>query len=254
MLPKSRAPAKSLTAHDATMRCVLNKAEIEALCGAIPPLVQGWDRDYIQPASYDLRLGEVVRIGPKWHQLGPQSQTVVIPPFEVAYVQTLEKLNMPNDLVASLGLRLGLITQGILLPAQPFIDPGYHGPIICLMFNLSEYPVPLRWRDHILSIEFRKTADTPPYDGMHAKEFSLYSALAGQMPVVTSVAGFKKELDQRIGSLEAKVDNLATRAIQMVGIILTAISVTVALLVFVISLSGVGSALVRLLKAIFGER
>lgn len=77
-----------------------------------------------------------------------------IPPGELAFVITAENLNLPTSVSARVTLALGFTRKGVLLGAQPPIDPGYSGHVICLVHNLGDKLVSLYRGNHILTAEF----------------------------------------------------------------------------------------------------
>jgi len=83
----------------------------------------------------------------------------VIPPNGLCFVISKELINMPNDL-AGLLLKTDFIRKGIMLAAQPPIDPGYNWKIYGMLDNLSNDEVCLSRKDTILTIEFLKL-DSP---------------------------------------------------------------------------------------------
>jgi deoxycytidine triphosphate deaminase len=106
-------------------------------------------------ASYDLSVGDEYRLssGDKVLELGKFS-TVIIPPYEVCYILTKEKLNLPKNICALIFSRHRAVRQGFLMHPQPPIDPGYSGKLYILLHNLSDKPVHLKKGEHIASIVF----------------------------------------------------------------------------------------------------
>lgn len=119
----------------------------------------------IQPTSLDLRLSPMVQEyrGEK-HVLDPEEgytphtfsiDTYILPPGGFVLGSTIERVDVPNDLVgivegkSSLG-RLGLavhITAG-------FIDPGFRGNITLELKNVNRFPIRLRRRMSICQLCF----------------------------------------------------------------------------------------------------
>lgn len=138
---------------------VLSNKDILKRCKS-QKLIEDYCDDNIQTCSYDLRMGnqyyydmndgnQAVNIG-----LLKEGEFLRIPPDAICYVITKERVNMPEDLTASISLSLGLIKCGVMLAAQPPYDPGYQGKTVALLHNLSNETVKIRYGQHILNIVF----------------------------------------------------------------------------------------------------
>lgn len=122
-------------------------------------LIYPFDLSKCMAASYDLGVGDEYYV----HRADsdealvrklPPEGSFSIPPGELAFIITAEKLNLPTSVSARVTLALGFTRKGVLLGAQPPIDPGYSGQVICLVHNLGDRAVPLYRGDHILTVEF----------------------------------------------------------------------------------------------------
>ncbi len=173
---------------------VLNRNEIKQLCQGATPLIVLMEERNLKGASYDLRLGQYARVGKKFYDLGKDEQTLRIPPYEVAYVKTEEALHVPNDLVATFGLRMAWVFRGLIIPPQTQIDPGYNGKIFILLFNLSNTDIFIGRKEHIISIEFRRTRETDELEGPRQNVWSLRDALRGVPPVESGLAALAKDV------------------------------------------------------------
>lgn len=101
-----------------------------------------FDLEAVNPASYDISLGQQVNIdgvdydlqrGPR--QLNPQSKAIVV---------TNEYIKTPNDVAVTVRLKSSLARQMILSPMGLFIDPGYQGNITFCLINMGNQPYELR--------------------------------------------------------------------------------------------------------------
>ena len=200
---------------------VLNQSEIEARCKEKKPLIYPFRSENIKGASYDLRLGRYARVGKVTLDLDNEDQTLRIPPYEVAYVESEEILYMPTNLVASFGLRMAWVFRGIIIPPQTQIDPGYHGRIFILLLNLSKSDVFIGRNEHIISIEFRRTADTISLTSPRQGVMSLKDALRGIPPVESGLAGLAKDI-HRVG---IRVERALLITLTLVTLLLTIITV-----------------------------
>lgn len=93
-------------------------------------IIEPFNKDQLQPASYDLSVGEI-------------KGSKVLRPGESVLISTKEKVDIPHNVAGicvqrSSFMRLGLITN------VGWIDPGFQGNITLRLFNLGEESVDLR--------------------------------------------------------------------------------------------------------------
>jgi len=133
---------------------VLNKNEIHELCEK-NNLLQPHNPKNIKYASYDLTVGEECRLASEKRvkKVG-KNGVVEIPPYEVCFTLTEEKINLPNDVCALLFSRIRGMKEGFLMHPQPPIDPGFSGRLCILIHNLSNKTIKLCRGEHIASIVF----------------------------------------------------------------------------------------------------
>lgn len=170
----------------------------------------------IKSASYDMRLGSAYYIfkeqdakhdaSIKISDLDERkSSTIVIPPHQAVYVTMYESLELPNDVVGHLSLKLNLTLNGVMMSAQSQIDAGYKGNVFALLFNLSNNSVSLSFEDEILRLELvRMNAVTAKVYGGNVG-----SKLLGQVlkkHVNSSNAQLKDEIEERVGIVDEKLN------------------------------------------------
>lgn len=122
-------------------------------------LIDPFDEDHLEPASYDLTVGEKYSVGEEGtvSQLGSDPDRIIIEPFQVVIIQTTEFLNLPRFLIGRWNIRVTHAYDGLLWVGGPQVDPGYAGYLYCPIYNLSDTPVPLKKGEEIASIDFVKT-------------------------------------------------------------------------------------------------
>lgn len=92
---------------------------------------------------------------------------ITIKPGDYYLVQTYESLNTPDDLMPVVYPRSSLFRAGLLL-LNTKTDPGYKGPLIMGLKNLSEFEVKLQIGARICNIVFLKIeGKTIRYRGQH---------------------------------------------------------------------------------------
>lgn len=118
-------------------------------------LIEPFNKEQLQPASYDLLLGEI--------QDSVNDEKVILPK-EFLLASTIEKVNVPNTLVGRLEGKSSWARKGLIIHAAGFIDPGFSGTLTLEVANLSNQPILLRKGFRICQISFHeldKPAERP---------------------------------------------------------------------------------------------
>jgi dCTP deaminase len=160
---------------------LLSDYDIEKLHSDCPDLIVPWQDDSLQPASYDMSLGDEI-IRPDYGQVWPKARKVEhvessrvsidcsqgyrLLPKEFVLGTTKETVHVPDSIGArfegksSLG-RIGLMTH----VTAGFIDPGFNGTITVEICNVSDSIVYLESGMKIGQICFYelKTRSNKPY-------------------------------------------------------------------------------------------
>ena len=131
-------------------------------------MIKPFDPKNLQPASYDLTLGDTI-IYPKHSEkvLKLGCDCLIIPPNEFVLGTTVETVKIPYDLVgrvegkSSLG-RIGLLTH----VTAGFIDPGFEGKITLELKNIGPKNIGLKVGCCIAQICFEELDEicTVPYN------------------------------------------------------------------------------------------
>jgi len=112
-------------------------------------LIENFKQANIQPAGVDLRIKCIYKLKSK-ASLGkrrkmPKVEKIcekgkfVLKPNEFVLVETMEKVNLPQNLAGIILPRSSLSRCGIALLTS-FVDPGFKGTLTIGMKNLSEFP------------------------------------------------------------------------------------------------------------------
>ena len=118
----------------------------------------------INPASIDLSLGEEIRDvdGHLIDKLG-KSDEFVIKPNQFVLAHTLERINMPINLLGIVKGKSSLARKGLIVEFAGFIDPGFSGQITLELKNVSDKPVTLKKYMRICQLCFLKMDHVPRY-------------------------------------------------------------------------------------------
>ena len=123
-----------------------------------------WEKRCIKEASYTLRVArDGMHINGKTYSPGkdfPQ-KTVIVKPGNIAILSTVERLNMPKDLVGHQGIRFDYAASGLTglmgIQVDPLYGANVHDERLYLRFvNLSNDAVEITLGDAIFNIEFQK--------------------------------------------------------------------------------------------------
>jgi deoxycytidine triphosphate deaminase len=128
-------------------------------------MIDPFNPENLKPAAYELSVGEIYSVGGNVHPLGPEvgKRELRIKPFEVAIIQTLERVNIPNFMIARWNIRVGLAYQGLMWVGGPQVDPGYKGYLACPIYNLSDKMVTLHYGEPLAVIDFVTTTTPQTY-------------------------------------------------------------------------------------------
>lgn len=118
----------------------------------------------INPASLDLSLGEEIRDvdGHLIDKLGKDDE-FIIKPNQFVLAHTLEKINMPINLLGIVKGKSSLARKGLIVEFAGFIDPGFTGQITLELKNVSDKPVTLKKYMRICQLCFLKMDQAPRY-------------------------------------------------------------------------------------------
>jgi dCTP deaminase len=135
---------------DEEIKRALDTGEIE---------IRNFSDQCLQPASYDLRIGEegfTLLVG-KVIPIQIEG-SLEIQPGDFALVMTHERLRLPTNMVGHFGLRSFYARKGLLLTSGPQVDPGFEGKLIVGLVNFSSQSVILHYLEKFCSLELHRLA------------------------------------------------------------------------------------------------
>ncbi|MCX6668132.1 MAG: dCTP deaminase [Euryarchaeota archaeon] len=133
--------------------------------------LEPFSEDSLQPASYDMRLGDTAIISKTITIEKLQKQveneevkeinvkdkgTIIIPPGAFALLTTLEKIGLTKRYAGHIGMRSYYTRKGLVLLSGIQIDPGFEGHLVLGACNLSPRSLELSYADPICTIEILK--------------------------------------------------------------------------------------------------
>ncbi|HEX6701701.1 MAG TPA: dCTP deaminase [Gaiellaceae bacterium] len=141
--------------------------------------------DSLQPASYDLRLGEraVITKSLEIEKLRDDLESkdtpeiditkagaISIPAGAFALVVTRERIRLSPRHAGHIGLRSYFARKGLLLLAGLQVDPGFSGHLVLGLANVSPRSVYLHYEEPIATLEIHElsAAASRAYSGIYA--------------------------------------------------------------------------------------
>ncbi len=158
-------------------------------------LISPFDPKAVQPASLDVKMASEFRIfknstKPYLDVKEPaddfmelikikKGDPIIIHPGEFLLGTTIEKVKIPNDMVAQLNGRSSLGRLGIIVHATAgFIDPGFEGFVTLEITNVATLPIALYPGMRIGQLSFTRLS-SPAENPYSPKRGSKYSGQVG---------------------------------------------------------------------------
>ena len=223
---------------------LLTDRQIREACKKGDIVIEPFDENQIQPATYDLRIGDqgATTTTKKTVNL-KETGHLLIAPGDFGVVTVLEELRLGSQYAARFGLRSKYARKGLIATTGPQIDPGYHGRLTVGVTNLTPKAISLPYKDDFLSIEFHRLEEpaAKPYSGPYQDRLELGPEeiefiMESESMALSEMLITLRSLTQNVAALATDVAALTSefRAFKwaipiIVGIGIAAISVIVAL-------------------------
>jgi dCTP deaminase len=150
---------------------VLSDRDISAALAAARIKIEPYDRADLQPSSVDLHLDRSFRVfrNNRYPFIDPRvaqpdltellsvadDEAFVLHPGEFVLGQTLEWVELPDDLVARLEGKSSLGRLGLLIHSTAgYVDPGWKGKLTLELSNVANLPIALYFGMKIGQISF----------------------------------------------------------------------------------------------------
>jgi dCTP deaminase len=131
-------------------------------------ILEPLDDARIEPASYDLRIGNWAFASSSKDRVNLKERgLVIVEPGEFAVLESRERVELDNKTAAQLGLRSEYARRGLLMLSGPQIDPGFVGILVVRVVNLAPRSIALPYEAPFLTLQFfRLSHDVEkPYSG-----------------------------------------------------------------------------------------
>lgn len=178
-------------------------------------LIDSFDASCLTNVGYDLRAK-------KFYVSDKAEERVVLQPNESAFVESVEVVSMPTDMIGRIALKNSRIRLGLSLDA-PVYQPGHKTRIYFRLTNVSGDSIELDVGEKYATIMFDKLSAVPdkPYTGAFSDEFQ-YKGLGD----------YKNVYKKQIREIEKKTEDLKTVEHSIYGNVLVILTVYIALFSF----------------------
>ena len=129
----------------------------------------------------------------------------VLEPADTMIIITKEILNMPEDLCATYGQLNRLANRGLMILNTSVVEPGYSGPLSCVLVNFSSQRLALIHGESIAKLNFHTLQGKP--DSLFSGKFDheAYEQLASQNAInlpksLLDISGVEDRVTQKVNS------------------------------------------------------
>ena len=159
---------------------ILSDKTIQEMISVKSLVITPLEKEQIQPASVDVRLGKtfsivedsstgVITLGSKIQYKTIQTDKYVLLPGQFVLATTMEYFELPNDLTAFVEGRSSLGRMGLFIQNAGWLDPGFKGEITLELFNANRCAIELKSGRRVGQLVFAKMdiAAENPYNGKY---------------------------------------------------------------------------------------
>lgn len=147
---------------------MMTDEQIRAAVEAREIILDPFDSARVEPASYDIRVGNrAFASSSKEIVVLSEKGVLIIEPGEFAVLESRERVELDRSTAAQLGLRSEYARQGLLMLSGPQIDPGFKGILVVRVVNLAPKRVALPHEAPFLTVQFFRlsTPSSKAYSG-----------------------------------------------------------------------------------------
>jgi deoxycytidine triphosphate deaminase len=192
----------------------------------------------LRPAGYELSVGECYSINGAMKKLVDEQgrNEIIVKPFDVVVIQTLERLNVPEFMIARWNVTVGRAYEGFLWVGAAQVDPGFKGYLCCPIYNLSDRERSLKLGESIAVIDFVTT--TPPSD--ESRRYSINFAdrkrvLFDDYKPDELQSALITKAQKRLDDFQKDISEIRNTVFNSLGILLAAIGTLVTALALFVS-------------------
>jgi dCTP deaminase len=196
----------------------------QTLMSNLPSLIEPFNAEQIQSASYELCLGEEVYISAlpntplreRKKILLTEKETVPIPPGQFAFLITSEIVKVPNNALAFISMKFKFKSHGLINVSGFHVDPGYSGKLIFAVYNAGPLNFHVGRGERIFSIWY---ADLDQDDENPRKKIG-YDSIPTELINSPDLVSSLPYLVTRLDDLEKKIENYSVKQAFVVTIVI----------------------------------
>ena len=148
--------------------------ELEKVVGTI---ILNGDKRYVQPSSYDIRVGEEIFFSERGEREEIKMGDVrYLQPFESLLLKTIEEIRLPKNMVGIVLPSSKLATRGLIYTGGS-IDPGYEGFLWINIRNMGPRYEEIEFGQPIASISLLKFEEEKKVKKGYAEEYGRIDTL-----------------------------------------------------------------------------
>lgn len=138
------------------------------------------EKEQIQPASVDIRLGDtfsvvedssqgIITMKDEIHYKVIKSNTYILLPHQFVLATTMEYVELPVNLTAFVEGRSSLGRMGLFIQNAGWVDPGFKGEITLELYNANRCAIELKCGRRVGQLVFAQMDDSAlnPYNGKY---------------------------------------------------------------------------------------
>ncbi len=143
-------------------------------------IVEPIEKEQIQPASIDIRLGNtfsivedtstgIINLENEIKYKTITSDSYILLPNQFVLATTMEYFDLPDDLTAFVEGRSSLGRMGLFIQNAGWVDPGFKGEITLELYNANRCAIELKAGRRVGQLVFAKMDETAlnPYNGKY---------------------------------------------------------------------------------------
>ncbi len=143
-------------------------------------IVDPLEKEQIQPASVDIRLGNtfsivedtstgIINLENEIKYKTITTDSYILLPNQFVLATTMEYFDLPDDLTAFVEGRSSLGRMGLFIQNAGWVDPGFKGEITLELYNANRCAIELKAGRRVGQLVFAKMDDTAlnPYNGKY---------------------------------------------------------------------------------------
>ncbi len=143
-------------------------------------IVEPLEKEQIQPASVDIRLGNtfsivedtstgIINLENEIKYKTITTDSYILLPNQFVLATTMEYFDLPDDLTAFVEGRSSLGRMGLFIQNAGWVDPGFKGEITLELYNANRCAIELKAGRRVGQLVFAKMDDTAlnPYSGKY---------------------------------------------------------------------------------------